>query len=514
MAGILQREHPPRRRRYHRGMAPPLVLGIDIGTGGARALLVESGSGRVVAREEGTWPTSSPHPGWSEQDPDTWWSVTAGTIRTLVATLEDPTAVQAVAFAGQMHGLVLRDETGAVLRPAILWNDQRTGPQRDAIHEQIGIERCIEITGKPVLTGFTAPKLQWVREHEPEIADRIAAINLPKDHVVFRATGVHAIDAADASGTSWLDIRSRNWCTELCDALGVDPTWLPAVHECSTVVGGLTPEAAACTGLPEGTPVVAGAGDQAASGLACGATRPGLVSVTVGTSGVVFAHADAPPRDSTGALHGFCHAVEGAWHWMGCMLSAGGSLEWYRNTLAPDTNYEELIDEAMTAPAGCEGLCFLPYLSGERCPHDDPRARGAFIGLTTRHTRSHMTRAVLEGIGFGLADMLQLIRATGQSVDTVRLAGGAARSDAWRQLLADVFDATVEAVNEPDATAYGAALLALVGAGLEPDAASAASSMVQVSSRTAPSGLDYGPIHARWRTLYAELAPAMHRLAD
>ena len=495
-------------------MASPLVLGIDIGTGGARALLVEAGSGRVIAREDGTWPSSSPHPGWSEQDPDTWWSVTAAVIRALVDGLDDPSSVQALAFAGQMHGLILRDASGTVLRPAILWNDQRTESQRDAIHERIGVERCIEPTGKPVLTGFTAPKLAWVQEHEPEIAERIAHINLPKDHVVFRATGVHAIDAADASGTSWLDIQSRDWSTELCDALGIDPAWLPAVHECSTVVGGITAEAADCTGLREGTPVVAGAGDQAASGLACGVTKPGLVSVTVGTSGVVFAHSETPPRDPTGALHGFCHAVDGAWHWMGCMLSAGGSLEWYRNAIAPDATYEALIDEAMTAPAGCEGLCFLPYLSGERCPHDDPRARGAFIGLTTRHGRSHMTRSVLEGIAFGLADMLQLIRDTGQSVDTVRLAGGAARSDAWRQLLADVFDATVEAVNEPDATAYGAALLAMVGAGLEPDAATAASSMVQVTDTTTPSGLDYAPTWQRWRTLYAELAPTMHRLAD
>ncbi|MEE2720035.1 MAG: xylulokinase [Planctomycetota bacterium] len=482
-------------------MAASLVLGIDIGTGGARALLVEAGSGRVIARQDGTWPSSSPHPGWSEQDPDAWWSVTAAVIRALVDGLDDPSSVQALAFAGQMHGLVLRDASGAVLRPAILWNDQRTESQRNAIHEQLGVERCIDVTGKPVLTGFTAPKLAWVQEHEPQIAQRIASINLPKDHVVFRATGVHAIDAADASGTSWLDIQTRDWSPEICKALGVDPAWLPQVHECSEVVGRITAEAAAYTGLPEGTPVVAGAGDQAASGLACGVTNPGLVSVTIGTSGVVFAHSETPPRDSTGSLHGFCHAVEGAWHWMGCMLCAGGSLEWYRNAIAPDATYEELIDEAMTAPAGCEGLCFLPYLSGERCPHDDPRARGAFIGLTTRHGRSHMTRSVLEGIAFGLADMLQLIRDTGQSVDTVRLAGGAARSDAWRQLLADVFDATVEAVNEPDATAYGAALLAMVGAGLEPDAATAASSMVQVTDTTTPSGLDYAPTWQRWRTL-------------
>ena len=495
-------------------MAAPLVIGIDIGTGGVRVLLVDGHDGSVLDRASGDWPVSTPHPGWSQQDPDTWWSVTASAIRSIVDRIDDPADIKSVAFAGQMHGLVLRDAEGKVLRPAILWNDQRTTAQRDAIHDRIGRDRCISITGKPVLTGFTAPKLAWVQDNEPDVARRIASISLPKDHVLLRSTGVHAIDVADASGTSWLDIETRDWSPEICEALGVDPAWLPRVHECSELVGTITAEAAASTGLAEGTPVAAGASDQAASGLACGVTSTGRISVTIGTSGVVFAHADSPPRDPTGSLHGFCHAVEGAWHWMGCMLSAGGSLEWFRNTMAPGSSFEELIDEAMSVEPGSEGLCFLPYLSGERCPHDDPRASGAFIGLTTRHARAHMARSVLEGITFGLADMLELIRDTGQVVDTVRLAGGAARSKPWWQLLADVFQARVELVNEPDATAYGAALLAMVGAGIHPDAAAAATSLVQVTDTIEPSCSDYSEAWSHWRTLYPALAESMHRLAD
>ena len=495
-------------------MTAPLLLGIDIGTGGVRALLVDGDLGTVIDRSSATWPTSSPHPGWSEQDPDRWWAATAAAIRDLTGRLDDSNRITAVGFAGQMHGLVLRDADGRPLRPAILWNDQRTASQCEAIHHRIGRDRCIDLTGKPVLTGFTAPKLAWVQEHEPDIARRIRSISLPKDHVMHRATGVHAIDVADASGTSWLDIGTRRWSAELCDQLDIDTSWLPQVHECSEVVGSITAEAAALTGLAAGTPVVAGAGDQAASGLACGITTDGLVSITIGTSGVVFAHSDEPPRDPDGTLHGFCHAVEGRWHRMGCMLSAGGSLEWFRSTLAPDRTFDQIVAEGMTAPPGSGGICFLPHLSGERCPHDDPSARGAFIGLSTNHRREHLARAVLEGISFGLADMLQCVRDAGRHVDSVRLAGGAARSQHWRQLLADVLAVRIETVNEPDATAYGAALLASVGAGLHDDAAAAASAMVRITDVIEPTGFDYGPTWNIWRTMYPDLAEPMHRLAD
>lgn len=495
-------------------MTAPLLLGIDIGTGGVRVLLVDGDLGTVIDRSSATWPTSVLHAGWSEQDPDRWWIAAATAIGDLTSRLDDPNRIGAVAFAGQMHGLVLRDADDRPLRPAILWNDQRTAAQCDAIHRSIGRDRCIQLTGKPILTGFTAPKLAWVKEHEPDIARRIHSISLPKDHVMHRATGVHAIDVADASGTSWLDIESRRWSREMCDRLEVDMNWLPTVHECSEIVGSITTDAAAMTGLAAGTPVVAGAGDQAASGLACGVIADGQVSITIGTSGVVFAHSDQPPADPDGRLHGFCHAVEGGWHRMGCMLSAGGSLEWFRNTLAPDRTFDEIVTEAMTAPPGSGGLCFLPYLSGERCPHDDPTARGAFIGLSSNHRREHLARAVLEGVSFGLADMLQCIRATGRDVESVRLAGGAARNPLWRQLLADVLAVRIETVNEPDATAYGAAMLASVGAGLHDDAAAAARRMVRVTDVIEPTGFDYGPNWATWRTMYPDLAEPMRRLSD
>ena len=492
----------------------PLVLGIDIGTSGCRVLAVQPETGAVVDHESGAWMTSSPHPQWSEQDPDVWWDVTAAAIGTLISRLPSPSDVQSVAFAGQMHGLVLRDDAGCVLRPAILWNDQRTSAQCEQIHERLGRDVMIQHTGKPVLPGFTAPKLRWVQEHEPDVADRIAEISLPKDHVRFRATGTHVIDAADASGTSWLDLTTRDWSSEICTSLNVDPAWLPAVHEAADIVGTIDAAGAAATGLPEGTPVVAGAGDQAAAGLACGVVREGLVSVTIGTSGVVFAQLDRPPADPSGVLHGFCHAVSGRWHVMGCMLAAGGSLQWWRDAMGIHADFDAIIDEIIDIPAGADGVRFLPYLSGERSPHDDPRASGAFLGLTMRHDRRHMTRAVLEGIAMGLNDMLELLRADGHDTSTVRVAGGATRNPFWLQLLADVFQTPVETVNVPDATAYGAAMLAAVGAGAHNDVVAAADAMVTVTTRVEPNGDDYAGLRASWNSLYRDLAPTMHRLAD
>ena len=516
--GILPRSEPLDRRPalLDDGAVTqtPLVLGIDIGTSGCRVLAVQPATGAVVDQESGSWTTDSPHPHWSEQDPDVWWDTTASTIRRLINRLPSPDVVHAVAFAGQMHGLVLHDESGQVLRPAILWNDQRTVEQCQQIHELLGRETLIQHTGKPALPGFTAPKLRWIQQHEPDVADRIARICLPKDHVRFRATGIHAIDAADASGTSWLDLETRDWSPTICESLDVDPNWLPTVHEAADIIGAIDADGARATGLPEGTPVVAGAGDQAAAGIACGVVREGLVSVTIGTSGVVFAQMDHPSADPSGALHGFCHAVSGRWHVMGCMLAAGGSLQWWRDAMGIHADFDALIEEIADIPPGADGVRFLPYLSGERSPHDDPRASGAFLGLTMQHDRRHMTRAVLEGIAMGLNDMLELLRAGGHDTTTVRVAGGATRNPFWLQLLADVFQVPVETVNVPDATAYGAAMLAAVGSGTHADAIAAADAMVSVTTRVEPDGDDYAELRATWGSLYQALAPTMHRLAD
>lgn len=494
--------------------SPPLVLGIDIGTGGVRVLLVDATSGSVVDRADGAWPTSTPQLHWSEQDPELWWAATATAIRRIVDALDAPSMIQAVSFAGQMHGLVLQDDANEVLRPAILWNDQRAIAECDEIHQRLGVDQCIKTTGKPMLTGFTAPTLLWVQNHEPDVASRIHRICLPKDYVRFRATGVHATDVTDASGTGWLDLRTRDWSPEICDALNIDPSWLPLVHESSALVGTIDASGAAATGLAAGTPVTAGAGDQAAAGLACGVVNDRLASVTIGTSGVVFAQTPQPTTDLSGTLHGFCHAVNDQWHVMGCMLAAGGSLQWWRDAIGIHEDFDALIDEIESIPPGAEGLRFLPYLSGERAPHADPRASGAFLGLTMQHDRRHMTRAVLEGIAFGLKDMLELISASGHRIDVLRVAGGATRNPMWLQLLADVFQSRIETVNEPDATAFGAALLASVGAGVYSSSEEAANELVTVTNTIEPEADVYSDIYATWRTLYPQLAPAMHRLSD
>lgn len=498
---------------------PHHVLGVDIGTGGVRALLVDTRTGTVRAEATNSCSLDSPHPLWSEQDPEEWWTAASNSINEVLATLGDPAEVAAVGFTGQMHGLVLLDEQGQVTRPAILWNDQRTSEQCDRINDLVGREEMVRITGGPALASFTAPKILWVMEHEPEVAAASRHLLLPKDYVRWRATGVHAIDASDASGTSLLDIETRQWSPELVKQLGIPEGWLPPVHESSTVIGTIDAAGAAATGLREGTPVVAGAGDQAAAGVGSGAIEPGLVSISLGTSGVVFAAVDEIPRDASGALGSFCHAVDGRCHVMGCMLSAGGSLQWWRDATgihAGDDAYDRWIEEAAEIPPGSEGLLFLPYLSGERTPHPDPKARGAFIGLTTRHDRRHMARAVLEGITFGLADAVDLVRKAGHTVDLVRVSGGGARSETWRQLMADVFNADVELVTVPGATAFGAALLASVGAGLYPDVASAAKAMVTTSSRTSPGkqASAYPAWHERFKELYPALAPSMASITD
>ena len=412
-----------------------LYLGIDISTTGAKALLIDS-SGKVISSCSTPLTLSTPRPLWSEQDPQDWWEGAATSIR---QALEEAgvtgEAVAAIGLTGQMHGLVLLDERGQVLRPAILWNDQRTGPQCDEIRARLGRKRLIQITGNDALTGFTAPKILWVAQNEPEVYAQARHILLPKDYIRYKLTDRYAIDRAGGAGTLLFDLKTRTWSPEMLEALDIPADWLPETYEGPAVTGAVSAEAAAKTGLKAGTPVVGGGGDQAAQAVGVGAVQPGIIALTLGTSGVVFATTESPLIEPEGRLHAFCHAVPGRWHFMGVMLSAAGSLQWYRDTLAPGTEFDELVSEAAGVPPGSEGLLFLPYLTGERTPHPDPLARGAWVGLTVRHARPHLTRAVLEGVAFGIKDSFTLIQGAGLGAITqVRISGGGAQE---RALAAD-----------------------------------------------------------------------------
>ncbi|HYU41328.1 MAG TPA: xylulokinase [Vicinamibacteria bacterium] len=489
-----------------------LFLGIDVSTTGAKALLVDE-KGTVVAAATTPLTLSTPRPLWSEQDPHEWWS---GVTRSIPAALAQAKVgggdVAAVGLTGQMHGLVLLDDDQRVLRPAILWNDQRTGAQCDEIRARMGGRaRLVQVTGNDALTGFTAPKILWVRENEPEVYARARRVLLPKDYVRLRLTGEAAMDKADGSGTLLFDLAARDWSAEVLRALDVPRAWLPPTHEGPEVTGRITAASAAATGLREGTPVMAGGGDQAAGAVGAGAITPGVVSLTLGTSGVVFATTDTPLVEPEGRLHAFCHAVPGRWHLMGVTLSAAGSLQWYRDTLAPGESFEALVAEAASAPAGSEGLIFLPYLSGERTPYPDPLARGAFVGLTVRHRRAHLTRAVLEGVAFSMKDCMGLFAQAGlASVKQVRVAGGGARSVLWRKILASVLGAELVTVNSTEGAAYGAALLAGVGTGAWKDVASACGSAIAVTGRDEPDSRwqsAYDALYPRYRAMYPALKP-------
>ncbi|NLF10865.1 MAG: xylulokinase, partial [Anaerolineaceae bacterium] len=428
-------------------------LGIDTSTTATKALLVDAG-GQVVSVASSEYTYETPRPLWAEQHPDLWWQGTVASVRQALAQAGiDPAEVKGVGLTGQMHGLVLLDEAG-VLRPAILWNDQRTAAECDEIRALVGRERLIQITGNDALTGFTAPKILWVKNHEPEIFHRVRHILLPKDYVRLRLTGTHATDKAGAAGTILFDLQRRDWSPEVVSALGIDPAWLPPTYEGPAVTGNLTGEAAEATGLRAGTPVVGGGGDQAAGAVGTGAVVEGVVSLSLGTSGVVFAAVDRPMVEPQGRLHAFCHALPDRWHLMGVMLSAAGSLRWYRDTVAPGAGFDALLAPAADVAPGSEGLIFLPYLTGERTPHPDPLARGAFVGLTVRHTLPHMTRALLEGVALGLRDSFELMRATGLAgISQVRVTGGGARSPLWCQILADVLGVELATVNTTEGAA-------------------------------------------------------------
>jgi xylulokinase len=491
-------------------------VGVDVSTTATKALLVDA-SGKVVASAATEYPFETPRPQWSEQEAGLWWDGAVGSIRAALASSGvDPAQIAGVGLTGQMHGLVLMDAAGTPLRPAILWNDQRTAAECDEIRARLGRRRLIEITGNDALTGFTAPKALWVRRNEPDLYARARHILLPKDYVRYKLTGDYAMDMADGAGTILMDLKGRRWSDEVLAALDIPPEWMPPLYEGPQITGRIHAAAAQATGLKAGTPVIAGGGDQAAQAVGVGAVVEGVAALTLGTSGVVFASTDGPFIEPEGRLHAFCHSVPGKWHLMGVMLSAAGSLRWYRDVFTPGMGYDDLLAPAAHILAGSEGLLFLPYLTGERTPHPDPLARGAFVGVTVRHSRAHFTRAVLEGVAFGLRDSFELIRASGAAaIRQVRISGGGARSGLWRQILADVFNAELATVNTTEGAAFGAALLAGVGAGVWPDVETACAAVIRITGQVKPdpAGVDaYQPYYQRYRELYPALSPVFHRL--
>jgi len=508
------------------------LLGIDIGTSGTKTLLCDE-VGRVLATATAEHDVSSPKPGWSEQDPDQWWTATCdATGQVLRKAGADGKQVKGIGLSGQMHGLVLVDDADPQsvkpLRPALLWNDQRTVEQVAEIEAAAGgREALIQAVGNPGLTGFQAPKILWVRKHEPEVYEKARHILLPKDYIRYRLTGAYATEVGDASGTLLFDVRNRKWNTDICGKLDIDPAMLPDCFESHEVSGKLTDHAAGALGLAPGTPVVGGSGDQPAGAVGNGIVAPGIVSATLGTSGVVFAHSDEPAYDPQGRVHTMASAVSGKWCVFGCMLSAGGSFQWFRNTLGQAEieaakqkgvdPYELLIAEAEQAQPGSDGLIFLPYLTGERCPYNDPSARGGWIGLTARHDRAALIRSVIEGVTFGMADALHIIRGMGVDVSTVRLSGGGARSGFWRQLQADVYNTRVAVTNAEEGPAYGVALLAGVGVGVWNSVPEACAAVIEETEHLQPDehrAAFYQKAHDRYAALYPILKDQFAALAE
>lgn len=513
-------------------MSGLLLLGIDVGTSATKALVCDE-RGRVVSSASAEHPISRPRPGWSEQDPRDWWASAVRATREAVG--HDGGAVCAVGLSGQMHGSVFlpREAVGSdgrnaqPLRPALLWNDQRTAAQCAQIEAIAGGRAAlVELVGNAALTGFTLPKILWVRENEPDVYKKVAAIVLPKDYIRLRMTGRVATDVGDAAGTLLFDVDARRWSERAMALFGVDRSLLPDVVESAAPTGSVTAWAARELGVPAGIPVVGGSGDNQAGAVGAGVVAPGMVLATLGTSGVIYAHSDRPRKDlgtghAAGRVHTMCAAdgtagAAGRWSVTGCMLSAGGSLQWCRNTLFPGESYDALIAEAAKVRPGCDGLVFLPYLTGERCPHPDPTARGGWIGLTSRHTRAHLIRAVVEGVSYGMADVLDLVRGIGVPVEKCRLGGGGARSEFWRQMLADVFGCPVALTNTEEGPAYGAALLAGVGAGRFWSVVEACGLAISETRELAPQRdavAAYAPTRSVYSKLYGDLRERFGELA-
>ncbi|MGH9468713.1 MAG: xylulokinase [Terriglobia bacterium] len=508
-------------------MSQPYLMGVDVGTTGTRAVILRADGRVVCAATSEHEPMRMAKPGWAEQDPEDWWRAGLAAIRSVLQDQEiKPGDIAAIGLSGQMHGVALLDRSGAVLRPALLWCDQRSQAQCDWITSRLGADRLVKLASNPALTGFSAPKLLWVRDHEPELYARAARFLLPKDYIRFRLTGEFATDVSDASGTLLFDVVHRRWSEELLEELNVDRRLLPPAFESPEVTGSITSEAAVLTGLRAGTPVVAGAGDQAASAVGNGIVSPGLISITLGSSGVAFASTASPKLDPGGRIHTFCHAVPGKWHVMGVTQGAGLSLRWFREQFGEMESwyarqvgadpYELMIAEAGKAPPGSDGLLFLPYLMGERTPHLDPEARGAWFGLTAAHRRGHLIRAILEGVAFSLRDSLEIFRELSIPVDQIRASGGGSRSPLWRQIQADVCGKELVTLRESEGSAFGAALLAGAGGGVYRSVEAAAKDAVHIRERVVP-GKDSAEIYERLYPVYRSLYPAVcgvaHELA-
>ncbi len=491
-------------------------LGIDIGTGGSRALLVDSSgavrAGYTAAHED----MRMERPMWAEQRPENWWDAAVQAVRgALAAAGISGREVKCIGLSGQMHGLVMLDSAGLVIRPSLIWCDQRSQAQVDFVHAKLGRENVLRYIANPVLTGFTLPKLLWVRDHEPENFARARKVLLPKDYVRYCLTGEFATEVSDASGTAMFDVVNRRWSNEMMDGLGLDRSLLPACYESSEISATISTAAAAATGLAEGTPVVGGGGDQAASAVGNGIVEPGIVSCTLGTSGVVFAHMEEVAYDPGGRVHTFCHAVTGKWHVMGVTQGAGLSLQWFRNRLAPGMNYDALMAEAAQSPAGAQGLYWLPYLMGERTPHLDATARGGWIGLTASHARADLIRALIEGVSYSQRDCLDIIEELGITVTSVRASGGGAKSPFWRGILANVLHKRLATLESQEGSAYGAALLAMVGSGEYATVPEACSALIRETESIDPSpdAAFYEQGHKIYASLYPALKPAFTAIA-
>ncbi len=496
-----------------------VTLGIDIGTSGTKTLAIDE-TGAILASASAEYPCDHPRPGWSEQDPELWWRATASTVREVLAKGGlKPADVAGVGLSGQMHGSVFLDANGQVIRPALLWNDQRTAAECAEIEQKAGgREALIRLVANPALTGFTAPKILWVRKHEPGAWDQVRQVLLPKDYIRYRLSGTYATEVSDASGTLLLDVANRRWSTELLGKLDLDPALLPECLESAEISAKVSALGASETGLAVGTPIVGGGGDQPAGAVGNGIVRSGVVSATMGTSGVVFAHTNEPGFDPLGRLQRGCHAVPGAWHVMGVVLAAGGSFQWFRNELGKAEvarareqgvdPYFILTDEAVMAGVGAEGLFFLPYMTGERTPHFDPDAKGAWIGLTVRHGRAHMIRSVLEGSTYAMRDSLELIREMGVAITEIRLSGGGARNALWRQIQADIYGHDVHTLNSTEGPAFGVALLAQVGIGGFASVPEACDSTIRLAEQTsvdARAKTFYDQGYRLYRQLYQDL---------